>query len=128
VNSLARKKADPSDSLARFMYGIYDYYVDRGMPQKTAKARMIDSTLEVCSNSMREEEDIPDHMMVLMAQWMSRSLNNRGIQITRAVKNKGTSTEEDLQPLRDIKELKDMTDKFIENYKGWNADGTEERS
>lgn len=123
---MARRKADPADSLARFMYGIYDYFVDRGMPQKTAKARMIDSTLEVVSNTMKEEEDIPDHMLVLMAQWMSRSLNNRGIEITRAVKSKGASTEEDLQPLRDIKELKDITDKFIENYKGWNVDGAEE--
>jgi hypothetical protein len=121
VNRLSRKKADPADSLARFMYGIYDYHVDRGMPQKTAKARMIDRTLEVCTNTIKEEEDIPDHMLVLLAQWMSRSLNHRGVQITKAVKSKEYSTEEDLQPLRDIKELKDLTDKFIENYKGWNV-------
>lgn len=125
---MSRKKADPADSLARFMYGIHDFYVDKGMPSKTAKGRMVDKTLEVVSNHIKEEDEIPDHMLVMMAQWMSRSLKVRGSQITTAVKSKESSSEEDLLPLRHIKELVDVTDKFIQNYKGWNADGTEEKS
>lgn len=126
---MARRKASPADSLARFIYGIFDYYHDRGMPQKTAKARMIDDTLDVCTDLIKKEEEIPDHMLVIMAQFMSKSLDNRGFQITKAIKELPSSTEADLQPLRDLKELKDVTDKFIETYKGWDNDGsTEENS
>lgn len=121
---MTRKKANPADSLARFMYGIYDYFHDRGMPQKTAKARMMDSALEVCSDIIKKEEEIPDHMLVIMTQFLSKSLDTRGFQLTKAIKMQSSSTEADLQPLRDLKELKDATDKFIENYKGWDIDGS----
>ncbi|EOO44398.1 hypothetical protein [Bacillus cereus] len=119
---MSRKRLNPSHSLGQFIYGIYDYHHDRGMPQKTAKARMIDNTLEACVNVMRKEEEIPDQMIVLMAQWMSQSLNNRGIQITKEIKqhqNKGTYKESMLQPLHDLRPTKDAIDHFIETYTGW---------
>lgn len=120
---MTRKKANPAQSLARFMHGIYDYYADRGMPSKTAKARMMDSTLEECIKLMKQEEDIPDEMLVILSQWMSRALNNRGAQITKLISEKypkGTPVPDDiLVPLRKIKAAKDEVDTFIENYKGW---------
>lgn len=116
---MSRNKIDPTHSLGQFIYGIFDYYYDRGMPQKTAKARMIDSTLETCVKIMRKEEEIPDQMLVLMAQWMSRALNDRGATISRSVSNKKQVNTESLKTLTDIKEVKDVLDKFIENYKGW---------
>jgi hypothetical protein len=131
VFHLARKKQDPADSLARFMYGIYDYYTDKGMPQKTAKARMVDSTLEVLTNTIKEEDEIPDQMVVLMAQWMARALNNRGAKITKEIKkhhDDGTFNESMLHVLHEIKGIKDATDIFIENYKGWHTDGSEKDS
>jgi hypothetical protein len=120
---LTRKKVNPADSLARFMIGIYDYYVDRGMAKKTAKARMVDNTLEECVKLIKSEEEIPDHMLVIMTQYMSRALNNRGAQITKLIEMKyptGTLVPEDaVIPLRDIKTAKDEMDRFIETYKGW---------
>jgi hypothetical protein len=128
VNELARKKYNPADSLGRFMIGIYDYYKDRGMPQKTAKARMVDNTLNEVVELMKEEKEVPDHMLVIMAQFMSRALNNRGAQITKEIKESGIEhAQEELQPLRDIKAAKDAVDIFIENYKGWSeTDGKED--
>lgn len=130
---MARKKASPADSLGRFIFGIYDYYHDRGMPQKTAKARMIDDTLETVSDIMKKEDEIPDHMLVLMAQWMSKSLNARGAQMTKTVRETDMEAQHDtdaiLQPLRDIKAAKDAIDVFIETYKGWSdLDGTKKES
>lgn len=122
VAKMSRGKHNPAHSLERFMYGIYDYYHDRGMPEKRAKARMVDSTLEACTKLIRQEEDIPDHMMVIMAQQMSQALNNRGAQITKIIKEqqaKGTYTHDMLQPLHDLKAIKDSVDTFIENYTGW---------
>jgi hypothetical protein len=135
---MGRKKHNPADSLGRFMLGVYDYYHDRGMPQKTAKARMIDSTLEVCTNFMKEEDEVPDEMLVIMAQFMSKALNNRGAQMTKTIreieKNAATDpramdTGKLLTPLHDIKKAKDAMDTFIETYKGWSEiHGTEEKS
>lgn len=124
---MARKKANPATSLSRFMHGIFDYYHDRGMPAKTAKARMIDNTFEEAVKLMRSEKEVPDEMLVIMSQWMSRALNNRGAQITKDIKESGVQyTNEELQPLRDIKATKDAIDSFIENYKGWSeTDGKE---
>ncbi|MEB9561587.1 hypothetical protein P4I85_13920 [Bacillus cereus] len=116
---MSRKRLNPTHSLGQFIYGIYDYHHDRGMPQKTAKARMIDNTLEACVSVIRKEEEIPDQMIVLMAQWMSRTLNDRGAHITREVTNKQVEDKEAFKALTDLKDLKNSLDTFIENYKGW---------
>lgn len=128
---MSRNKIDPTHSLGQFIYGIFDYYHDRGMPQKTAKARMIDSTLETCAKIMRKEEEIPDQMLVLMAQWMSQALNNRGAQITKEIKqhqDKGTYKDSMLQPLHDLRPTKDAIDRFIETYKGWSEQNGKSKS
>lgn len=126
---MARKKYNPADSLGRFMIGIYDYYTDRGMPQNTAKARMVDSTFNEIIGLMKEEKDVPDQMLVIMAQFMSRALNNRGAQITNIIKKSEVEyAQEELQPLRDIKAAKDAIDVFIENYKGWSETNGESKS
>lgn|GEM_PF-2610593 len=136
---MARKKPNPANSLARFMYGIFDYYHDRGMPKKTAKVRMIDNTLEECVKIMKQEEEVPDHMLIVMAQWMSRILQYRGAHMTkqiRTMQQKANATQQPieideayLQPLRDLKAAKDAIDQFIETYKGWSDinDQKEER-
>ncbi|PGV23030.1 hypothetical protein [Bacillus cereus] len=125
---MSRKRLNPTHSLGQFIYGIYDYHHDRGMPQKTAKARMIDNTLEACVSVVRKEEEIPDQMIVLMAQWMSRTLNDRGVHITRGVTNKQTEDKEAFKALTDLKNLKNSLDTFIENYKGWSdTNGKEDR-
>ncbi len=121
---MSRKKHDPSFSLNRFMLGIYDHYHDRGMPPNTAKARMIDSTLETCTKMIRNEKDIPDQMLVILSQYMSRALNSRGVQLTKEITSKYPNgvqvPEEVLVPLRQVKETKDAIDKFIKKYQGWN--------
>lgn len=123
VSALARKKPNPARSLYRFIYGIYAYYTDRGMPQKTAKARMMDSTFQTCVDIMRKEKELSDEMLVIMAQWMSRALNNRGAYITKQIEKKypqGTVVpESELVPLRKLKSAKDAMDDFIQTYKGW---------
>lgn len=129
---LSRKKPDPSHSLGQFLLGIYDYYHDRGMPQQTAKARMIDVSLEEIVKLMKQEKEVPDHMLVLMAQWMSRALNQRGNQMTKEVKAmQERSTEDiidvDLTPFHEIKQTKDALDKFIETYVGWSETNGKER-
>ncbi|HDX9674139.1 TPA: hypothetical protein ROY08_001396 [Bacillus cereus] len=125
---MSRKRLNPANSLGQFIYGIYDYHHDRGMPQKTAKARMIDNTLEACVNVIRKEEEIPDQMIVLMAQWMSRTLNDRGTHITREVTSKQIEDKEAFKALTDLKTLKNSLDTFIENYKGWSdTNGKEDR-
>ncbi len=120
---MSRKKHDPSHSLSRFMLGIYDYYYDRGMPENTAKVRMIDSTLETCIKMIKDEKEIPDQMLVILSQHMSKALNSRGVQLTKEITSKypnGTHVpEEVLIPLRQVKETKDVIDKFIKKYKGW---------
>jgi hypothetical protein len=125
VKELARKKYNPADSLGRFMIGIYDYYTDRGLPQNTAKARMVDNTLNEVVELIKQEKEVPDHMLVIMAQFMSRALNTRGAQITKIIQESDMEpTEEHLKPLRDIKPATDAINTFIENYKGWSeSDG-----
>lgn len=130
---MSRKKANPAESLARFIHGIYEYYTDRGMSSKTAKARMIDNTLEETVRLMNQEKDVPDEMLVIMAQQFSRALNQRGAAISKTIKKKypqgNVVPENEVIPLRDIKSVKDQIDTFIETYKGWSdADGTEKKT
>lgn len=130
---MTRKKVNPAQSLSRFMHGVCASYTDRGMPINRAKVRMVDHTLEECVKLMKSEEDVPDEMLVIMAQWMSRALNNRGSTMTKEIKKIEENVNEDpqlindlLQPLRDIKAVKDAIDTFIETYKGWSElDGKE---
>lgn len=120
---MSKKKRNPADSLGRFMLGIHDYYHDRGMPRMTAKARMANHTLEEFTKLMKQEEEIPDQMLVIMAQHMSRSLHSRGATITKGIEQKypkGTPVPDgDLVSLRVIKSAKDSIDEFIETYEGW---------
>jgi hypothetical protein len=129
---VARKKTDPSQSLARFIFGIFDFHHDRGMPQKTAKTRMINDTLTTCSDIIKNEEEVPDHMLVIYAQNLRRSISTRGAQITKNIEAKypkgNQVPESELLALRNLKALQDSADTFIENYKGWVSNGTEEES
>lgn len=130
---MTRKRTNPAHSLSQFMLGVYDYYRDRGMPQKAAKTRMIDHSLEEIVQLIKQEKEVPDHMLVLMAQWMSKALNQRGVTMTKEVKAMQEKSTEDtidvnLTPFHQIKELKDVTDRFVESYKGWSdTDGKKER-
>lgn len=117
---MSRNRLNPTHSLGQFIYGIYDYHHDRGMPQKTAKARMIDNTLEACFKIIKREEEIPDQMLVLMAQWISRVLNDRGTFITKEVTAKQIEDETAFKALKDLKDVKNALDIFIQNYTGWN--------
>lgn len=93
------------------------------MANKIAKVRMIDNMFEEAVKLMQKEEEVPDEMLVLMAQWMSRALNNRASQIANKIKHdypRWTPVSDDkLVPLRKIKQTKDAIDEFIETYAGW---------
>lgn len=106
--------------LHRFMKNIADYYHDKGMPIKTAKARMYDETFDACYELMKKEEDIPDHALVILMQFASRMLNQRGYEITNEVKSDQDVTSDDfrVQALRQIKQIKDEIDTFIAEYRG----------
>lgn len=121
VHCMSRKKPNPADSLSRFMIGIYDYYVNRGMPQNTAKVKMLKDTLEECLKLLKTEKEIPDQMLILLVQSMSKALNSRGAEITKKIKDlpENDISGDMLLILRQIKQLHDETQLFIENYSGW---------
>jgi hypothetical protein len=108
----------PADALARFMHGIFEFYRDKGMPQKSAKARMFDETLDTCYSLMSKEQEIPDHALVIAAQFLSRLLNSRGVKLTNAVKAQQDPNDARLEAMRQIKAVKDALDQFISIYKG----------
>jgi hypothetical protein len=118
----------PADALARFMFGIFDFYRDKGMPHKTAKARMYDETLDTLFKMMREDPDIPDHGLVIALQFVSRLLNNRGVQLSNELRK--SSNQNDLnhiselrKALSQLKTLKTQVDEFISAYKGVDSHG-----
>lgn len=93
------------------------------MADKIAKVRMIDNMFEEAVKLIQKEEEVPDEMLVLMAQWMSRALNNRASQIANKIEHdypRWTPVPEDkLAPLWKIKQTKDAIDEFVETYAGW---------
>lgn len=129
---MTRNNRNPAYSLGQFMMGIYDYYHDRGMPQTTAKARMIDNTMEKVTDFVGKEKDIPDHMLVIMSQFLSKALDKRGADIAKAIQSKysqgSTVPENELAALRDLKPLKDELETFIQNYKGWSETNGEDKN
>lgn len=117
---MKREIANPSESLGRFIQGIYAYYADKGYPVKTAKAKMIDDAMSELVHFIKVEKDVPDELIVLLAQQVSGSLYERGTQITKSVRKKGTPpTEETLEVLRLLKETTMALDTFVSNYTGW---------
>ncbi|MBU5262048.1 hypothetical protein [Bacillus atrophaeus] len=118
---MSRRKPNPADSLSRFMIGIYDYYINRGMPQNTAKIKMFKDALEECLKLLKTEKEIPDQMLILLVESMSKSLNSRGAEITKKIKDlpENDISEDMLKILRQLKQLQDEAQLFIENYSGW---------
>lgn len=120
---MSRKKPDPTYSLSRFIYGIYAYYIDRGVPSQTAKVKMVDGTMETVFSFIKKEKDVSDKMLLAVAKWLSKALSYRGSEITAQIKNKYSQSqsvpEQELLPLREIKQLKDSLDKFANSYTGW---------
>ena len=113
----------PSDSLARFMHGIFDFHRDKGLPTVAAKAKMYDESLNAFYGLFKQEKDIPDHALVIAAQNMSRLLNARGAKIQKevdAMLKQGSVTPDDphIKAMCDIKAAKDAVDEFIKNYNG----------
>lgn len=121
VYCMSRRKPNPADSLSRFMIGIYDYYINRGMPQNTAKIKMFKDTLEECLKLLKTEKEIPDQMVIVFTQCLSKALNNRGAQITKEIKDlpENEINDDKLNVLRQIKQLQDESQSFIETYNGW---------
>lgn len=112
---------DPKDSLSRFMHGIYAHYSDKGIGSKKAKGRMIDETLQTVRGFIDKEQEIPDHLLVLVAQAFSQSLHHRGKKITTETISTSSGSKEQeshLVALRQLKDAKDATDLFITTYKG----------
>jgi hypothetical protein len=116
---------DPAYSLRRFMHGIYFYHQDKGMPLKTAKARMYDETLDACFELMKSEELIPEHATVIAAQFMFRVVNQRGLALAKELKEE--TDEQRIEKLRtalqQLNQLKTTLDEFISHYEGGENSG-----
>jgi len=113
-------KNNPASSLSRFMHGVYFHYFNKGMPTNTAKARMYDETLDACFDFVKNEKDIPDHAVVISAQFMYRVINQRGLALAKELKE--TKDDEKIMILRkalqQLNQVKTSLDEFISTYEG----------
>ncbi|MCD7911033.1 hypothetical protein KC480_05775 [Bacillus velezensis] len=118
---MSRRKPNPADSLSRFMIGVYDYYKDRGMPQNTAKIKMYKDSLDECLKLFKTEKEIPDEILILLVQFTTKAIVNRGAQITKKIKDlpQDNVSEDMLEILRQLKQLQDEAETFIAKYIGW---------
>jgi deoxyadenosine/deoxycytidine kinase len=111
----------PTASLSRFLHGIFEYHRDKGVPVAVAKAKMYDEALEAIYKMMKDEREIPDHMMAISATFMRRALNMRGVQLKKQVEKLPKDDPQIpiiLEAMRDIKAAVDATEHFIKSYKG----------
>lgn len=115
-----RKAPKPIYAFHRFLEGIYSYYLDKGMSQKSAKLRMFKETYNTAFDFFKKEKDYPDHVLVTAMQSASRHLNHRGAEISKKIKDNPNieNKEQLLQALHQIKETKDSIDNFITVYRG----------
>ncbi|QHW35744.1 hypothetical protein GZH47_33160 (plasmid) [Paenibacillus rhizovicinus] len=113
--------SNPTASLSRFLYAIFDYHQDKGLPVPVAKAKMYDDSFETLFKLMKQEKGIPDHMLAIAAQFMSRTLNLRGSQLAKQAQDlqkDDPQVQVILKAMQDIKLVKDAVDIFISSYKG----------
>ena len=115
---MSRKPAKPIYAFHRFLKGIYAYYLDKGVPSKTAKVKMFKETYDICFDFAKDEEEAPDHVLVTTMQHASRHLNQRGAELTKIAKQNPEQSEEILKLLQTIKQAKDASDEFIATYEG----------
>lgn len=113
----------PAEALRRFMHGIFDFYQDKRMPVQAAKGRMYDETLNAAYDMMKVDKDIPDHALVISAQFQSRLLNARGAELSKQLKTAIEAGDEEMInmlrfTLGQLKALKTSVDEFISTYKG----------
>ena len=116
-----KQKKQAEYAFYRFMHGIFQYYHDEGMPAETAKARMLKEVYETCFDLVKQEEGIPDHLLVIMMQHASRMLHHRGYVLSKRLSkemNDLQRIEQLRQSLRQLKQVKDVIDQFIETYRG----------
>jgi len=113
---------NPSDSLARFLHGIFYYHRDKGMPVIAAKAKMYDEAMNVFIGLFKQERNVPDHALVIFSQAFSRMLNIRGAQLKKevevALKNGEDPSQVHITAMHDLKAAKDAIDEFISKYVG----------
>ncbi|OXB94846.1 hypothetical protein [Parageobacillus galactosidasius] len=119
---MKREKAKATYVFHRFIHGIFQYYHDKGMPLETAKARMFKEVYDTCLDFAKREEGIPDHLLVLTMQFVSKFLNHRGFVLSKKLKETNSNDEQAITrlraALRDLKQVKDAIDHFIETYRG----------
>jgi hypothetical protein len=120
---MKREKAKATYAFHRFIHGIFQYYHDKGMPLETAKARMFKEVYDTCLDFAKKEEGIPDHLLVLTMQFASKLLHHRGFVLSKKLLKETDSYDEETiarlrTALRDLKQVKDAIDHFIETYRG----------
>ena len=116
------KKDRAAYAFHRFIHGIFQHYYDKGMPLNTAKARMFKEVYDTCLDFAKREEGIPDHLLILTMQFASKLLNHRGFVLSKKLKETDPNDEQTIMrlrtALRDLKQVKDTIDHFIETYRG----------
>lgn len=115
---MSRKKPEILYAFHRFLEGIFSYYFDKGMPKERAKIRMYKESYDTMFDLIKEEKDVPDHILVTTMQHASRHLNRRGFELSKKIRENPENTEEIRKALHEIKKLKDHIDSFITTYKG----------
>jgi len=107
-------------SLKRFMYGIFNYYHDKGMSLKASKIKMFHEVYDILIDIAKQEEDIPDHLLILSLQHASKMLNSRGVVLSNKLRETQDPQKQQKlrQLLREIKQIKDSIDEFTKNYRG----------
>ncbi len=113
-----RKKPEPIYALQRFIEGIYAHFVNKGMPSKRAKIRMHEEVYDSLFSFIKNEEEVPDHILISTMKQASRHLNHRGYILSQKLKDKPDNIEELRKVLLQIKETKEIIDSFITDYKG----------
>ena len=115
-----RKEPKITTGLHRFIIGIFDHYHNRGMPARTAKIKSLDETYKVIRSVIEQDKEVPDYLVVVSIEHSVSLLKKRGQQLSQKLEKATDDKEiEKLRKsLRDLKQLVDQNEVFIEQYRG----------
>lgn len=120
---MARNHPKVETGLYRYLYGMYEYYIDKGMNDVGAKVRMIQMVNETLLNTIQRFKDHQDHMLAKDAEGFYQHILLRGRQLSKQLEN----TDQDLADYQEIIDavnrleiIRKSLKEFIESYKGVN--------
>ncbi len=112
-SELTKRKYNPTSGLSQFIVGIYAYWRDKGMSISSSKKRMYASTYEAIDN-IGDEEDININYQEAV-KYMQHLTGRYGSIIAK--KDNADITDEELEILKELKQLKDTLDPIVQRIK-----------